>query len=207
MTTPSAGNWSNISYGAPAPTPNTTGYTPSPAENSSSVAAPSPDQWSPPPSVAAPSPDQWSPSPSVAAPSPDQWSPSPSVAAPSSDQWSPSQSVAAPSPEHWSPSLAGGGVPKTEVDSGLFDAFAGVIAIFIIMLYCCVIFNPGCKRLSNALGWQMKENYGIIDTAEVELRTADALGSTGSCDSKSEDDEDGEYHDAQYRKDVIEAMT
>lgn len=48
----------------------------------------------------------------------------------------------------------------------------------------------------------MKEDYGAIDGAEVELRTADALGSERSYESTSEDDEN-----EQYRKDIIEAMT
>lgn len=51
----------------------------------------------------------------------------------------------------------------------------------------------------------MKEDYGRIDTALVELRGADALGSEKSDDGRPKDDE--EEQEEQFRRDVIATMS
>jgi len=47
----------------------------------------------------------------------------------------------------------------------------------------------------------MRENYGLVDSASVELRTADALVSDTDTPVLPEDDEE-----EQFKRDIIEAM-
>jgi hypothetical protein len=47
----------------------------------------------------------------------------------------------------------------------------------------------------------MRENYGLVDSASVELRTADALVPDTDTPVLPEDDEE-----KQFKRDIIEAM-
>lgn len=85
------------------------------------------------------------------------------------------------------------------------DIIGGFLAFGLIMLYCMVIFyNKECQRLSRLLGWSMRENYGHIDEREIELRSADTLGTYA--DETSSSSESDSSHDEQLRQDVLNAM-
>lgn len=201
MIKPPGGNWSNVSSVVPLPAfslENTSNATlpwspaPSPSENTLYVASPSPDN------VTTPSSNGkrfWSPSPSVVPPSPNFWSPSPSVVVSS-------PSIAAPSPDFWSPSPPKSAGISKNTESAI-DIVWGLLAFGLVFAYCCVIFySSRCKHLADVLGWHIREDYGRVDNATIELRGADALGSGISTDGHSEDDED-----ERYKRDIIDAMS